>query len=114
VQRDRTVSLHGIAFEVDAALVGKSVLLRFDPQRPRGPVQVVLDGERFSDAKPVDTTANCFVRRNNASVSLDGASMREDEESDAPPTPDQPAAQLRLADLAANRDHDLDLAKEVF
>jgi len=63
VQNDRTVSLHGVAFEVEADLVGATVTLRFDPDRPRGPLQVWRDGERFADAKPVDTYANCFVRR---------------------------------------------------
>ena len=31
VQRDRTVALDGVAFEVDAALVGERITLRFDP-----------------------------------------------------------------------------------
>ncbi len=31
VQKDRTVSLNGVVYEVDAALVGETVLLRFDP-----------------------------------------------------------------------------------
>ena len=31
VQKDRTVSLHGLVYEVDAALVGTTVTLRFDP-----------------------------------------------------------------------------------
>jgi hypothetical protein len=31
VQRDRTVSLDGLLYEVDAALVGDVVFLRYDP-----------------------------------------------------------------------------------
>ena len=34
VQRDRTVSLNGTLFEVDAALVGQIVTLRYDPALP--------------------------------------------------------------------------------
>ena len=34
VQRDRTVSLSGALFEVDAALVGQTVTLRYDPSVP--------------------------------------------------------------------------------
>ena len=34
VQRDRTVSLNGTLFEVDAALVGQTVTLRYDPSAP--------------------------------------------------------------------------------
>jgi hypothetical protein len=35
VQADRTVALDGIAYEVDATLVGETVVLRYDPSRPR-------------------------------------------------------------------------------
>lgn len=99
VQSDRTVSLHGVVFEVDANLVGRSVILRFDPERPRAAVQVFGDGKRFPDAKPVDTQANCFVRRARAPVSLDGARLTEISTQDAEPAPAQ-ASQLRLAELA--------------
>ena len=99
VARDRTVSLHGVVFEVDANLVGKSVILRFDPERPRAAVQVFADGKRFPDASPVDTTANCFVRRNNAPVSLDGTRTCDAAHTEPQPMP-APAAQLRLAELA--------------
>ena len=34
VQRDRTVSLNGTLFEADAALVGQTVTLRYDPGAP--------------------------------------------------------------------------------
>ncbi|GAC1663901.1 MAG: DDE-type integrase/transposase/recombinase [Candidatus Dormibacteraceae bacterium] len=42
VQQDRTVSLHGVAYEVDAALVGETVTWRYDPAGPttRGPGRV--------------------------------------------------------------------------
>ena len=40
VAKDRTVSLSGIVHEVDAALVGETVTLRFDPTRPGRAVQV--------------------------------------------------------------------------
>jgi putative transposase len=63
VQRDRTVSLHGVIYEVDATLVGESVTLRYDPDRPRAVVQVFSGGVRAADARPLDANANCFVRR---------------------------------------------------
>ena len=34
VMKDRTVSLHGRLYEVDAILVGHSITLRYDPQAP--------------------------------------------------------------------------------
>jgi transposase InsO family protein len=63
VAKDRTVSLDGIAYEVDAALVGEVVMLRYDPSKPGRAVQVWAKGEKVQDAKPVDAHANCFVKR---------------------------------------------------
>jgi putative transposase len=78
VQQDRTVSLHGVVYEVDAALVGETVTLRYDPARARRGVQVVFPGRPVETAKPVDAYANCFVRRDHATKRL---------------TPDTPASQ---------------------
>ena len=72
VQKDRTVSLNGVLYEVDAALVGEKVTLRFDPSAaPERPVQVCHQGRFVEQAKPVQTYANCFVKRNRPSWTLD-------------------------------------------
>src|SRR5204862_6356404 len=63
VQRDRTVSLHGVVYEVDAALVGETVTLRYDPAYARRGVQVLFPGRPIATAKPADASPNCFVRR---------------------------------------------------
>lgn len=64
VQRDRTVSLNGTVFEVDAALVGETVILRFDPAAPPARGVEVWHQDRFiARATPLDAYANCFVRR---------------------------------------------------
>jgi len=63
VARDRTVSLGGIVYEVDAALVGEVVTLRHDPSKPGRAVQVWAKGKKVQDAKVVDVHGNCFVRR---------------------------------------------------
>jgi transposase InsO family protein len=71
VHKDRTVSLHGLAYEVEAALVGQAVTLRFDPSAPKGrPVQVWHEGAKVQDAKVVDAYANCFVKRNRPSHNI--------------------------------------------
>jgi putative transposase len=72
VQRDRTVSLNGTVFEVDAALVGETITLRFDPAAPptRG-VEVWHHHQFLARAKPVDAYANCFVRRSRPARTLD-------------------------------------------
>lgn len=88
VHKDRTVSLHGRLYEVDAALVGATVTLRFDPTAPTGPVRVLLDGKPFPDAHPVDAYANCFVRRHRPSNNLEVSQTHT-----APPSA------LRIAEL---------------
>ena len=70
VQTDRTVSLHGVVFEVDAALVGQTVTLRYDPARLARGVTVVVQGRPTGTAKPVDAYANCFVRRDHGTKLL--------------------------------------------
>jgi putative transposase len=97
VQKDRTVTLDGVAFEVDAALVGERVTLRFDPARKpdKRTVEVWHQGRRIEVARRVDVLANCFVKRSAATKNLeipkgsgadlpDGLAMRDlvDDDSD--------------------------------
>ena len=104
VSADRTVSLNGVLFEVDAALVGERVTLRFDPSTPLAPVQVVHAGRRIELARRVDLYANCFVKRHRPSGQL------QIEQTVAPPhaAPAQPpAVPLSMAELArVDRDDD--------
>jgi transposase InsO family protein len=80
VQRDRTVSLHGVVYEVDASLVGETVSLRFDPSRRGRPVDVYFKGRKVEQAKRVDLYANCFVRRDHTTKAL-----HPDQRLDDPP-----------------------------
>lgn len=88
VQKDRTVSLRGVVYEVDASLVSQTVTLRFDPSRPTRPIDVFLNGRKFQQAKPVDAYANCFVRRDHTTKALSPATP-----------PSTPHEGLRLRDL---------------
>jgi transposase InsO family protein len=63
VNNDRTVSLFGRLYEVDAALGGTTVTLRHDPARPGATLKVVAHGKPAGDARLVDASANCFVKR---------------------------------------------------
>jgi putative transposase len=92
VARDRTVSLRGVLYEVDALLVGETVTLRFDPARPKGPVDVWHRGKKLQTARPVDAYANCFVKRNHETKMLEPSQ-----------SPDVPAATLRMRDLAETK-----------
>ena len=71
VQNDRTVSLHGQVFEVDASLIGQRVTLRYDPTQPQAPVRVVHNAQFIEQARRVDLYANCFVKRHRRSGALD-------------------------------------------
>ena len=70
VQHDRTVSLHGVVYEVNAALVGETITLRYDPARATRGVQILFPGRAVETAKPVDAYANCFVRRDHGTKLL--------------------------------------------
>jgi putative transposase len=70
VHKDRTVSLRGVVYEVDASLVGEIVTLRYDPARATRGVTVVFRDRVVDVAKPVDAYANCFVRRDQQSHNL--------------------------------------------
>jgi hypothetical protein len=75
VQRDRTVSLNGTVFEVEASLIGQSVTLRFDPAAPPSRGVEVWHQDRFiARAMPLDAYANCFVRRNHPARTLEADS----------------------------------------
>ena len=93
VARDRTVSLRGVLYEVDALLVGCTVTLRFDPTRPGRPVEVWHKGRKVELARKVDAYANCFVKRDHTTKAI--------ETEGAPPRPPQG---LRLRDFADSVD----------
>lgn len=81
VARDRTVTLDGVAFEVDAALVGQAVTLRYDPARApnKRTVEVWYAGKRVEIARRLDALSNCFVRRNKTRDSIEIAGEHTSE-----------------------------------
>ncbi len=71
IAKDRTLSLHGSVYEVDAALVGENVTVRYDPAAPPGrPVEIWHDGQQHQLAKPLDAYANAYVKRHRPSSTL--------------------------------------------
>jgi putative transposase len=88
VHKDRTLSLDGTVYEVDAALVGQMVTVRFDPAKKGAPVDIWSAGRKVQSARVVDAYANCFVKRNNETRALDADTQ-----------PPAPAPGLRLRDL---------------
>lgn len=94
IHKDRTLSLDGVVYEVDAALVGERVTVRFDPAKKGAPVDIWHRGHKVQTARVVDAYANCFVKRNNETRALETATR-----------PPAPAPGLRLRDLD-RRDED--------
>jgi hypothetical protein len=70
VQKDLTVSLRGVGYEVDASLVGETVTLRYDPARATRSITVLFRDRVVDVAKPVDVYANCSVRRDHCTKAL--------------------------------------------
>jgi hypothetical protein len=105
VQADRTVALDGIAYEVDATLVGETVVLRYDPSRPREQraVQIWHRGKRVQLARRVDVYANCFVKRDHATKALQPSNPAQ-----------QPQNSLRMSDFDGSQGNVADNDKEVF
>ena len=82
VMKDRTVTLHGRLYEVDAILVGQSITLRYDPQAPASrPLQVVHDGRPVGQATRLDAYA---------ATTLESLVKRYDRSSVARPSPTTP------------------------
>ena len=90
VHKDRTVSLDGVLYEVEATLIGETVVLRYDPSGARKGVQVWHQGRQIQLAKPVDAYANCFVRRDRQLSTLD--------------RPPEPRPGLNLRDFATDQE----------
>ena len=107
VHKDRTISLYGTVYEADAALVGETVVIRFDPVTPIRLIQVWFKNVRYSDAKPVDTYANCFVKRDRPSDSL--TSEDEKEKTSAPPEQsgksEKPKRSMNLSQLSKQEEN---------
>jgi transposase InsO family protein len=82
VQKDRTVSLNGVVYEVDASLVGETVTLRYDPENQGDFLEVCHNGQCIQEAGKVDTYANCFVKRDRPSNSITEITEPSTEETD--------------------------------
>jgi putative transposase len=99
VQKDRTISLDGVLYELDASLVDETVLLRYNPAGRRGqPLKVWHKGRFVHEAKPVDAYANCFVKRNRPSQNPQPAAAPA-APTMAPNVSPTPRPGLRLADM---------------
>jgi transposase InsO family protein len=75
VFKDSTVTLHGTLYEVPSVLIGKRIILRYDPFGRTPCLRLSCDGNDYGEAKPVDGYANTRVSRNdNRSGALEDCS----------------------------------------
>ena len=99
VSKDRTVSIDGTLYEVDAALVGENVILLQDLSAPRSrPMPVLHAGRASGEATLLDACANTRVKRTRMT-------NRPDQAVD--PAPEPPPSPLSLSQLR-NRTQDSD------
>lgn len=78
VQKDRTVSLNGMAYEIEASLVGETVTLRYNPADQGKEIKVSHNGRFVQKAKLVDIYGNCFVKRDRPSRTIETVHREND------------------------------------
>jgi len=79
VQKDRTISLNGMVYEIDASLVGETVTLRYNPANQGNAIEVCHNSQFVQEAKLVDTYANCFVKRDRPSSTIGEIELDKDK-----------------------------------
>ena len=103
VNQDRTVSLHTVLYEVDAALVGEKVTLLQDPAAPpERALDVLHQGQAAGQATLLDAYANTRVRRASARRRAAAPPPPDPAPAAAAPAPSA-AAPLPLRDLDPRR-----------
>ena len=90
VMKDRTISLNGTVYEVDAVLVGETVTLRYDPGNQGDCVEVCHKGRHVQHAQILDTYANCFVKRHRPSGTIQEVDDKAENVLKQPSLPPQP------------------------
>lgn len=107
VQKDRTVSLNGMAYEIHASLVGETVTLRYDPADQGDIIEVCHNGQFIQEAKLVDVYANCFVKRDRPSSSIQEIATDSEEQTCSKndvPKPVHPMDFTRITDSGERED----------
>ena len=72
------MTVDGVLFEVPSLLIGKKVVLRYDPHRPRMQVQAWYEGKDYGTCRRLDRYANTRVKR---SESTKGAIVDQSREA---------------------------------
>ena len=100
VHKDRTVSLNGLVYEIDAALVNETVTLRYDPASQSNLIEVWYNGRQVQDARLLDAYSNCFVKRNRPSQDLTVITAEKEQPAQIPTK--KPKHTVTFAKLSEN------------
>jgi putative transposase len=63
VYNDSTIRVAGRLYEVPSHLIGKKIVIRFNPLQPENDIKISYDGKFYGEAKPVDAFANSKIKR---------------------------------------------------
>lgn len=74
VAKDQTVVVDNVLYEVPSVLVGKKVILRYDPHGLRMQVEVLFENKSYGTCRKLDRYANTKVKR---SESIKGAIIEQ-------------------------------------
>jgi transposase InsO family protein len=102
VQKDRTISLNGMIYEIDASLVGETVTLRYNPAEQGKTIEVCHNNQFIQEAKLVDTYANCFVKRDRPSNTIKEVEQNKDSPKMKAPKP--PKHPVNYGKLTKNKE----------
>jgi hypothetical protein len=63
VYNDSTIRVAGRLYEVPSHLIGKKIIIRFNPLHPAEDIKINYDGKFYGEAKLVDAFANSKIKR---------------------------------------------------
>ena len=83
-------------YEIDAALVGETVTLRYNPAEQGKCIEVCHNNQFVQEAKLVDTYANCFVKRDRPSSTIEEVEQDNAPSRKEPKKPTHPVDYSKL------------------
>jgi hypothetical protein len=88
-----------MAYEIDASLVGETVTLRYNPSDQGKEIKVCHNGRFVQKAKLVDIYANCFVKRDRPSKTIEALDPEKTIDHERESRPKQPVNFSRISQV---------------
>jgi len=80
VYNDSTIRVAGRLYEVPSHLIGKKIIIRFNPLQPKKDIKISYDGKFYGEAKLVDAFANRKIKRSKNKNLLEVLEANEEQE----------------------------------